>query len=215
MADTPVELAKDVIVNYKDITSWGLLLTSILIGYINYRKDVSLAKKIESFKAELNKNEIKFTRHTELQIESLKQMYDLVVSFHFSFTNFSRPQYKTHDSLQKNIRTLQASFIKTMTFSNRSKILITDEIIEQVKIVNDKFNRIEELLVEEINSLLEVEEHNGSNDPQYIYGTPENEVGSIDKRIKKLNENVDVQTFEADILKLRKEIENYFKTLVS
>lgn len=215
MTDTPVEIAKNVIVNYKDITSWILIGIVIIIGIVNYRKDVLLSKKIESFKAELNKNEIKFTRHTELQIECLKKMYDLVVMFHFSFSNFSNPRYKTHEWLQKSIRTLETNFDNTIIFSHRNKILLTDSIIEQVGVIHEKFKKIEILCRKETDDLDEIENYHGTSDPQILYDTPEDEVNYIKGRIEKLNKNTDIQTFEADIKKLRSEIENYFKTLVS
>lgn len=137
MADIPIDLAKNVIVNYKDITSWILLGIILILTCINYFKELKLSKTVESFKADLTKKEIKFTRHTELQIECLKKLYDLVVSFHFSFLNFSEPPYKTHEWMLKNIRTLKTNFDSTLIFFHRNKILLTDEIIAQIGIIHE------------------------------------------------------------------------------
>ncbi len=215
MADTSIDLAKNVIVNYKDITSWILLTIIIIIGFINYSKDVSLAKKIESFKADLSKKEIKFTRHTELQIECLKGMYDLVVTLHFSFSNFSNPPYKTFELLQKQIEIFQSDFNKTITFTHRNKILLTDEIIEKIRVVHDKFNKIDEVCKDEIALLLTIQEYDDPTNSYHLYLTSIGEENYIAGRIEELNKNEDVQTFESDIKKLREQIENYFKTLVS
>nr|WP_199002163.1 hypothetical protein [Flavobacterium sp. ASV13] len=215
MADIPIDLAKNVIVNYKDITSWILLGIILILTCINYFKELKLSKTVESFKADLTKKEIKFTRHTELQIECLKKLYDLVVSFHFSFLNFSEPPYKTHEWMLKNIRTLKTNFDSTLIFFHRNKILLTDEIIAQIGIIHEKFKRIEVLCRTETDNLYEAEEYYGSSDSQILYTTPENEVDYIKGRIETLNKNSDIQTFEADIKKLRAEIENYFRTLVN
>ncbi|MCD0475410.1 hypothetical protein LPB87_13515 [Flavobacterium sp. EDS] len=215
MIETTTELAKNVIVDYKDVTSWILLLVLIVIGIVNYLKNISLTKAIETFKSDLTKKEFKFTRHAELQIECLKKMYDLVVSFHFSFTNLIAPSYKTHEDLQKNIESFQVNFLHVINYSHRNKILLTDEIVKQIRIIHEKFKKIDALCRLETGLLSEIEEHHGSSDPQVLYQTSEAEVEYIKLRIKKLNENVDVKFYEADIEKLRELIENYFKKLVA
>ena len=215
MTDSSLELTKNVIVNYKDITSWILLGIILIFAYVNYRKDAALAEKIESFKAELTKKEIKFTRHSELQIECLKNLYDLVVTLHFSFVNLSNPPYKKHELLQKQIETFQSDFDKTITFTHRNKILLTDEITAQIRIVHDKYRKIYEVCREEIFLLLSIQEFNDPTNTYYLYITTVGEEKFIKGRIENLNKNPDIQTFEADLLKLRELIENYFKTLVS
>lgn len=214
MADTPIELAKNVIVDYKDDTSWILIIIVIASGIIQYLQNLSLAKTVETFKSDLSKKEIKFTRHTELQIECLIKMYDFVVSYHFSFCELSSPIYFTHDILKSNINIFQSNFLQTINYCHRNKILLTEEIIEQIRMIYEKFKRIEVLCRSEFEFLSQFEEQKGSIDPQILYGYADEEVLFIKSRVKKLNDDEDIKTYEEDIKKLRELIENYFKQLV-
>ena len=112
MADT-TEYVKDILSDYKEHMSWILLVYAVITAIIQYYQNVRLAKKVEKYKNELAKNEIKFTRHTELQIETLKQLYDSVVKIHFSFTELKTPTDKTHEALHKNMKTFQAVCYET------------------------------------------------------------------------------------------------------
>lgn len=215
MADTSIELAKNVIVNYKDITSWTLLLIAIIIGFVNYRKDVMLSKKIESFKADLTKKEIKFTRHTELQIETLKLLYNHVVTLHFTFLNFLNPPYKTHELLEKQIETFPKDFDETLNFTHRNKILLPDEITTQIRVLHDKYARIYEVCRDETAILGATREYQGPANSFHKFITNDGEENYLASRIENLKKHPDIQTFESEIKNLRELIENYFKTLVS
>jgi len=215
MADTSIDLAKNVIINYKDITSWILLVIIIIIGFINYRKDVILSKKIESFKADLTKKEIKFTRHTELQIECLKGMYDHIVTLHFSFVNFLNPPYKTHELLEKQIETFPSDFDQTINFTHRNKILLPEEVTIQMRILHEKYRRIYEICRDETAILGATREYEGPFNSFHEFITKHGEENYITARIENLKKQPDIKTFENDVVKLRELIENYFKTLVS
>lgn len=209
------ELAKNVVVNYKDVTSWILLGVIILTGIIRYFQSVKLSNTIETFKAELTKKEIKFTRHTELQIECLKKMYDLVVAYHYSFTNFTKPSYLSHNLLKSNLTRFQETYALTIQYCHRNRILLTDEITAQAKVLQEKSEKIERVCITEYNILIEREDEGGSQtDMQQLYGTSENEIETTSNAVKRINENADVKTFEGEIVKLRALIENYFKQLV-
>lgn len=100
-----------------------------------------------------------------------------------------------------------------MDFFHRNKILLTDDIIEQIGVINYKMNFIKNRCREELNSLSNVEENIGINNPEIIYGDPEHEVEVIKERITTLKENQDIKTIEKEIKKLRKLTEEYFKKL--
>lgn len=218
MSKTTPELVEDILSNYKENMSWILLVfaifSALLSASLQYVQNLKLAKKVEEYKNELSQKELKFTRHTEMQIECLKKMYDQVVTFHFSFTNLINPIYKTHGSLKKNIKSFQDIFNQTMHYSHRNKILLTEDIIKQIGIIHTKFKKIEILCRSEYDNLNQLEDHNNTDEAQYLYTTEIEEVEFIQLAIERLNENQDVKSFEAEILKLRASIENYFKKLV-
>jgi hypothetical protein len=219
MAKTTPELIEEILSNYKENMSWILLtfavLSTLVSTALQYFQNLKLSKKVEAYKNQLAKSEIKFTRHTELQIETLKQLYDLVVKIHFSFTELKTPVDKTHEALHKNMKIFQAVCYETVIYTHRNKILLTDDILDQFRVVHDKYRKVEKLCILESEELVRIEDINGSYDPQILYGSQERENEYINSRLNMLNNNFNVSTFEDDISKLREIIENYFKKLVS
>ncbi|WP_339919582.1 hypothetical protein [uncultured Flavobacterium sp.] len=199
---------------YKQFMIWILLGFAILIILSQYIYNLRLSKKIETFKGELKRNEITFSRYSELQIECLKIMYNHVVDLHFSFNNLLHPQFQTHDYLKEKIKSLIVAFNANMNYYHRNKILLTDDIIAQIEIVHKKFNLIKIILKGQLHSLSDLEELNESVNPQEIYGDPETEVSQISDRIKELNKNSEISTFEKDVKKMRTLVEKYFKELI-
>lgn len=208
------DLAKNVIVNYKDVTSWILLGIIILIGIIRYFQSVKLSETIETFKSELSKKEIKFTRHTEMQIDCIKDLYNLVVSFDFSYQVLTSPKYLRHNLFKKNINSFIDSHSELILFGHRNKILITDEIINQYNLVFENYQLVKELCEGELSNISEFEEANSTNDIQYLYTNDEDEIASIKIRAERLNTNREGAKLHIEIKRLRTTIENYFKELV-
>jgi hypothetical protein len=212
MADIMNEVVKNVVVDYKDITSWILLVIVIVTGIFQYLQNVRLAKTVEKFKGDLAKNQVRFTRHSELQIECLKNYYDLIVTLHFGYTLVQSK--KDHHGLKKCIKTTQDDFLKVLFYSHRNRILLTDEIVTQFQIVHEKFKIWNSLTSIELNEMDGLEDYECSSDVERIYKNSDVQINSIKQRIKNLNKNKDIKTIENEILMLRKLIENYFKQLV-
>lgn len=215
MKEASIDLVKNVALNYKDIMSWFLLVVIIIIEIVRYKQNVKLAKTVESYKFDLSKSEIKFTRHTELQIECLKKQYDLLVTFHFSYSSLVKLGDKQHHWFKLKMKEFRDDFSDTLTFSHRNRILLPDEITAQLRIIHEKFKGIEDLLDAEAKSLGDLEDAHSTYNPQEIYRTEQNEIAYISGRIEKLNQEEDIRTFEVDLELLRKLIEDYFKKLVS
>lgn len=219
MAKTTPELVEEILSNYKENMSWILftfaLLSTLASTALQYFQNWKLSEKVEAYKNQLAKSEIKFTRHTELQIETLKQLYDLVVKIHFSFTELKTPIDKTHEALHKNMKTFQAVCYEAAIYVHRNKILLTDDIMAQFRVVHNKYREIENLCILESEELVRIEDINGTVDPQILYGSKEREKEYINSRLQMLKGNSYVSTFESDILKLRELIEIFFKKLVT
>lgn len=187
------------------------LLTIIFQFYSNY----ILSKKIERFKNDLKITEIKFSRHSELQIECLKNMYDKVVNFHFIFNSLINPRFLTHETFKSNINLFNQSYNDNLNYFHRNKILLTDDIINQIAILNIQMNIVKNKFKEEYDSLELYEEDMGTNDPQILYNSSDNEVNSIRRRIEEIRKINEIADFENEIKKLREKVEIYFKELIS
>lgn len=102
--------------DYKNQMLWILLVFFIITLVVQFISNLVLSRKIEKFKNELKKTEIKFSKHSELQIECLKNMYNKVVDLHFTFTALINPTFYTHESLQVNINNLSIVYNDNMNF---------------------------------------------------------------------------------------------------
>ena len=198
---------------YKKDMIWILIGFAIIVLIIQFIYNFKLSQKIETFKGVLKRNEIKFSKHSEMQIECLKNMYNHLVDLHFSFNNIFTPEYLTHESLKNNIGNLFVIFNSNMNYFDRNKILLTDDIITQINVIHQKFKKIKFTLKSELQNLADLEEANESENPQTIYGDPDSETSSISLRIKNLKKNSEISTFENDIKEIRKLVEKYFKAL--
>ena len=128
MAEPITEPIQKVVQDPTDITSWILIGIVIFTAIFQYVQNVRLAKTVEKFKDELAKSQVRFTRHSELQIECLKNYYELIVALHFSYRLID-VKNQTHHGFKKSVKTVQDDFIKVMIFSHRNQILFTDEMI--------------------------------------------------------------------------------------
>jgi hypothetical protein len=214
MAETSIEFAKNVIINYKDITSWILLGIILIFAFINYKKEAALAKEIEKIKSELSKKEIKFTRHTEMQIECLKTMYEMLVSYHYELTKLLYPKEANIDSFKKSIETSRNTFYELIMFCQRNRILLTDSIVIQFRLVHNKFNEHKKFIEIEEKAISNLEDLNQTKDPNYLYGTAEIEGQHVINHLKSISDKFNTTEYEDEVQNLREIIENYFKNLV-
>ncbi|WP_353100834.1 hypothetical protein [Myroides odoratus] len=200
--------------DYKENMLWIFLLFFIIMIIIQWGSNIMLLRKIERFKNDLKKTEIMFSKHSELQIECLKVMYDKIVVLHFAFNSLIKPKYYTHDIFKKNINNLSFAYNDSMNYFNRNKILLTDEIIKQKGNLSIKMNDLNSNLKIEYSDLLEYEMYHGSDDPQILYSTSEQEIESIQLRINSILEREETKNFKIEIKSLRNVVELYFKELV-
>lgn len=209
----PLENFQQTFSEYNINPLYVFLLFIIISSLIPILQNWFVNKKIENLRNELKRSEIKFNRHVEMQIECLKTLYDKLVDFHFSFHHLTNPDYLTHSSLKININNLLEIFSSNMNYFHRNRILLPEELIAQIGIVHNKMKINKKVLREELVDLSDVEERSSSEDPQVIYGDGDIEVTSIKNRLEKLNLNESMKTTEAEIIKLRRLVENYFQQL--
>ena len=198
---------------YKEEMIWILIGFSLLVLIIQFSYNLCLSRKIEKFKGEIKRSEIKYSRHSEMQIESLKNLYNHLVDLHFVYSNILKPKYLTHDIFKKNINLLFSTFNLNMDYFHRNKILFTDEIINQITVLHSKYKINQVTLKNQLDELSTLEENYESIDPQALYGNPDTESDSIRLRIITIQADQNISTFEKDIKDMRNLVEKYFKSL--
>ena len=199
---------------YKSYMIWIMFLFSIVSIGLQYAQSLKLLKKVESYKNDLKKNEIKFSRFNELQIESLKKLYDQIVTFHFKYNYLINPSFYTHNTFITNLNNLKEEYNVCMEYFHRNKIFLPDNLINKIRDIDANFRLIGAHFVEELRSIREVEDFHQSNDVQIIYENWYIEIESIKGRVENLKSKTGVVDFESEIKSMRDLIEIYFKELV-
>lgn len=212
MTDTSIELVKDILGDYKEHMSWILLAFLAISASVQLFLNWLLSRKIEKYKNELSKSEIKFSRHSEMQIDCLKNYYDLVATLHFSF--LSVQSREDHHGLKDAIKDAQKDFQNVLFFFQRNRILLTEEILVQSRIVFNKVKDWNSIANIELNEMTYLEERDWTKDTERLYKNSQHENSEVKKIRNKLKNNPKIIAIDDDINNLRKVIENYFHKLV-
>lgn len=173
-----------------------------------------VTRRVEKFKNELRKNEIKFSKYNELQIEALKSIYSELVKFHNVNFKMFNPKEICHNIYYNNVTIWQNDFNELMLKLHHEKILLTEEIRNKVQLFEERFNLIFKALDNEKNNLIILEEEYGSNEVQIIYGIEENEKYTVQKRLDKLKKISEVKNSEQNLYDLKKQFEDFFDSII-
>lgn len=173
-----------------------------------------VAKKVEKFKNELRKNEIKFSKYNELQIEALKSIYSELVKFHNVNYKMFNPKEFCHNKYYNNVNMWQNEFNAFMLKLHHEKILLTEDIRKKVQLFEERFNIIFNALDNEKNNLASLQEEFGPNYVQIIYKIEENEKYEIQKRLEKIKQISEVKTSEQNLYDLKKQFEDFFDSII-
>lgn len=199
---------------YKDYHQYALISILILMAIYQIWQALFVSRKIETFKTDLKKSEIKFSRFHNMQIDTLKILYNRIVTFHYKNHNLFTPTSTCHSSLKSKIKEWRAEFYLVIETFHRERILLPIELVAVVKKFENNFQEILVRLNEELKSLNDLEEANSSIDEQVIYGSVEVENDALTFRLKSMNENEHIKNSEKIFRELRESIEKYFAELV-
>lgn len=191
-----------------------LICFTIIIALIQIIQSIVVAQKFEKFKAVLRKSEIKFSRYHNLQVDALKTIYDKLVLFHAANHSLFTSRYDSNNHTQfKNwINNWIKKYLDCVNEFSREKILLPNSLKELVNKTIVEFEQVENILTNERISLDQLEEeNNGSRNAMYDY--PENELNIINSKISSLRTKKSIVFTEANIIQLRKAIEDYFEEM--
>lgn len=199
--------------DYQEFHIWAIVITLFLTVVIQIIQAVYVSNRIEKYKNELKKSEIKFSRFNELQIESLKSIYDKIVDFHYMNFRLFFPVKYEHNNFKNRIDDWKKGFNELMDIFHREKILLPSNLKIKIKDFEQKFNIIYINLNLEIDRLRDIENLNESYDVQEIYLNYSAEVENIKSRLNFLNNINEISQSETTIKELRLMIEDYFENL--
>lgn len=198
---------------YLEYHIYAIIALIIIILGIQIAQTVIVSKKLERFKNQLKKSEIRFSKFNNLQIDALKAIYDKMVNLHYKNYALFNPESFSHDGLKTRITEWRAEYLKLMDVFHREKLLLPTDLKSKIKEFETNFNSMSLRLNEETQNLNDIEESFGTSDVQNIYALPENEVDEIKQRVAKLNEMPEIINSDNLISGLRKSVETYFESL--
>lgn len=206
-------ILKNYFEDYKEFHVWAIIITLFLTVLFQIIQAIYVSNRIEKYKNELKKSEIKFSRFNELQIESLKSIYDKIVDFHYMNFRLFFPVKYEHNNFKNRIDDWKKGFNELMDIFHREKILLPSNLKIKIKDFEQKFNIIFINLNLEIDRLRDIENLNESYDVQEIYLNYSAEVENIKSRLDFLNNINEISQSETTIKELRLMIEDYFENL--
>lgn len=212
------ELIKETLNEYfSDFKRYHLIILisfSLIIFLIQILQSVWVSKKIENFKADIKKSEIKFSRYHSLQVDALKMIYDKLVSFHMSNTVLFKSKYNLNDHAQfkSQINNWVQTYFDYAVKYNREKILFPVNLKSLVHRTIVDFEKVKGILINERQDLLDLEDA-AQGDCHIMYEYGENELEVINKKIDSLKTKAAIKNAENNIKELRKSIEDYFEAM--
>ena len=200
---------------YEQYHKYALLSIIIIIAAFQIWQAVIVSKKIEKFKNDLKRSEIKFSRFQNMQIDALKAIYDQIVTFHYANHRLINLSVFTHESLKSHIIDWDEQGSKFIDFIHRERILMPPNLVNEFKEFETVMRKISTRLGEESLGLKSLEDDYQTDDVQTLYGNYEDEVASVKQRWTKLMINEDVKNSEDSFHKVRKSVEKYFGELIN
>ena len=176
---------------YKDYHLTILISFTIIIALIQIIQSIWISRKIEKFKTDLKKSEIKFSRYNELQINSLRKIYHNLVSFQLSNNLLfkSKPKNTGHSKYKNRINGWIKSYIECANEFAREKILLTEELKQLFNRTLTDFEEVKDILMNEKESL-DYHEMENQGSWNLMYDFEENELEIISKKIEILKEKI-------------------------
>ncbi|WP_321344478.1 hypothetical protein [uncultured Draconibacterium sp.] len=209
------ELIQKVLDEYfSDFKEYHLIILigfTLVITLIQIIQSIIVTRKIEKFKNDLKKSEIKFSRYNELQINALRKIYHQLAVFQYSNNLLfnAKPWTIGHEKYKTRINNWIKAYIENANEFSKEKILLTPELkLLYTRTIND-FEEVKKKLIDERENLDYWEMMHGG-DWNAMYDFEENELGEIESKIKKLRELESIKNSNQHIQELRENIEELF-----
>jgi|GEM_PF-1374196 len=212
------ELLKQTLNEYfSDFKKYHLIILicfAVLIALLQILQTYILSTKIEKFKTQLKKSEIRFSKYNELQISALRKIYHQLATFQLTNNLIfnTDPNSIGHTKYKTRINEWIRIYIECSSEFAREKILLTQEIKTLFSQTISDFEDVKKILIDEKHNLDYYEmEHSGNWN--LMYELEEEELYSIGLKIEKLKEKSSINNSDVHIRILREKIEEVFQKM--
>lgn len=171
--------------DFKQYHIIALICFTIVIAAFQIWQTYKVSTKIEKFKAQLKKSEIKFSKYNELQITALRKIYHQLASFQLANNLIfnTEPDSFGHTKYKTRINEWIKIYIECSSEFAREKILLTQEIKDFFSKTITDFEEVKKILIDQRHDLDYLEmEHSGNWNSMYEF--EEEEINVITKKIQ-------------------------------
>ncbi|MFM9987793.1 hypothetical protein [Flavobacterium sp.] len=213
-----VELLKEVLEKklseYKDYHLFILIGFTLVIALFQIIQTLIVTNKVEKFKNELKKSEIRFSRYNELQITVLRKIYHQLATFQLANNLLFKiePNSIGHSKFKTRINEWIKNYLDCANELAREKILLPTEIKELFSKTIKDFDEIKEILISERENLNYLEMQY-SGDWNSMYDFEDNELHIITQKLNFIKEKDSIKNSDKHIRELRVKIEEVFQKM--
>jgi hypothetical protein len=205
------QLLEKYLSDYREYHLFLLICFAVIIALFQIIQFIYVSKRIEAFKNELKKSEIKFSTFNQLQINALRKIYHLIIKFELTTKILYNTSTKNldHQLFEKRINKWLNDFFESKREFENERILLTKVLKELYTETYIDFEKIKKLLINE-KEQLDYLEQKYQGDLRELYQFSELESEEIVNKINKISKELSIEKSLKNFEKLKTEIENVF-----
>ena len=195
---------------YKEYNLIIFFVFALLTVLINIIQNIIITRKLEKYKSELKKSELKFSVYNQLQIESLSKLFQQLTEFKDTTSIISKSESKSPESYQQIAVIWSNKFFETTKIFSKEKYILPKNIKNRYTEIHQNFKT----LFEYIKNEKELKSNFFTNEVgDVIFEGDYQNLNELTEKIQKFNRNDIFAKAINDIESVRKEIEKHFEKL--
>lgn len=195
---------------YKEYNLIIFFVFALLTVLINIIQNIIITRKLEKYKSELKKSELKFSVYNQLQIESLSKLFQQLTEFKDTTSIISKSESKSPESYQQIAVIWSNKFFETTKMFSKEKYILPKNIKNRYTEIHQNFKTLFEYIKKE----KELKSNFFTNEVgDLIFEGDYQNLNELTEKIQKFNRNDIFAKAINDIELVRKEIEKHFEKL--
>lgn len=195
---------------YKEYNLIIFFVFALLTVLINIIQNIIITRKLEKYKSELKKSELKFSVYNQLQIESLSKLFQQLTEFKDTTSIISKSESKSPESYQQIAVIWSNKFFETTKIFSKEKYILPKNIKNRYTEIHQNFKT----LFEYIKNEKELKSNFFTNEVgDVIFEGDYQNLNELTEKIQKFNRDDIFAKAINDIELVRKEIEKHFEKL--
>ena len=134
---------------YKEYNLIIFFVFALLTVLINIIQNIIITRKLEKYKSELKKSELKFSVYNQLQIESLSKLFQQLTEFKDTTSIISKSESKSPESYQQIAVIWSNKFFETTKMFSKEKYILPKNIKNRYTEIHQNFKTLFEYIKNE------------------------------------------------------------------